>query len=68
MNAILTPQAVNAAAAPPSGCELADIFREYGEVYRQTHRLTRSQRKGFGRRAPTASARAICRRDRPQNT
>jgi hypothetical protein len=48
MNAILTPRAViEPAAVPPSGCELADIFREHGEAYRQTHRLTRAQREAM---------------------
>lgn len=37
------------AAAPPSssGCELADIFRQHGQAYRQTHRLGRAQRKAM---------------------
>jgi hypothetical protein len=28
-----------------ASCELADIFRQYGEAYRKTHRLTLAQRK-----------------------
>ena len=48
MIATVTPLSVDAAAAPPpSGCELADIFRQYGEAYRQTHRLSRAQRKAM---------------------
>lgn len=27
------------------GCELADVFRRYGDAYRQTHRLAPAQRK-----------------------
>jgi hypothetical protein len=33
--------------AKASSCELADVFRRYGEAYQQTHRLTRPQRKAF---------------------
>jgi hypothetical protein len=36
---------VRTAPAETSSCELADIFRFYGEAYQQTHRLTRAQRK-----------------------
>jgi hypothetical protein len=39
--------AVPASTAPAkaSSCELADVFRRYGEAYQQTHRLTRPRRK-----------------------
>jgi hypothetical protein len=47
MNATVTPLPVDTAAARPSGCELADIFRQYGEAYRQTHPLIRAQRKAM---------------------
>jgi uncharacterized protein (UPF0212 family) len=33
------------AAAETSSCELADIFRQYGEAYQQTHPLTPAQGK-----------------------
>ena len=33
------------ASAKASSCELADVFRRYGEAYQQTHPLTRPQRK-----------------------
>ena len=41
------PDAVHACTAPAktSACELADIFRRYGEAYGQTHGLTSTQRK-----------------------
>jgi len=42
---------LSAAASSPTeasaGCELADIFREYGQAYRQTHGLTGAQRKAM---------------------
>lgn len=34
-----------AASADGNSCELADIFRRYGDAYRQTHALTRAQRQ-----------------------
>jgi hypothetical protein len=34
-----------AARAEQASCELADVFRQYGEAYQQTHRLSRAQRK-----------------------
>ena len=45
MNATLQP--VVAATPAQAGCELADIFREYGQAYRQTHHLTRAQQKAM---------------------
>jgi len=35
------------ALAETSSCELADIFRQYGDSYQQTHHLTLSQRKAL---------------------
>ncbi len=39
--------AVPSRTAPvePPSCELADVFRQYGEAYQQTHSLTPAQRK-----------------------
>jgi hypothetical protein len=31
--------------AEHASCELADVFRQYGETYQQTHRLSPAQRK-----------------------
>jgi hypothetical protein len=41
------PDAVQACAAPAGtpSCELADLFRRYGDAYGQTHFLTSTQRK-----------------------
>ena len=50
MIATLNRTSGDAAAVPPlssSGCELADIFRQYGQAYRQTHRLGQAQRKAM---------------------
>jgi hypothetical protein len=35
------------ASAETSSCELADVFRLYGEAYQQTHPLTSAQRKAM---------------------
>jgi hypothetical protein len=35
------------AAAETSSCELADVFRRYGEVYQRTHPVTPAQRKAI---------------------
>ncbi len=45
MNATLLP--VVAATPAQAGCELADIFREHGQAYRQRHHLTRAQQKAM---------------------
>lgn len=44
------PSAVPPGTAPAdeSSCELADIFRLYGEAYQRTHPLTPAQRKAMG--------------------
>ena len=47
MNAAFLPASADAPATAPPGCELADIFRRYGQAYRETHPLTRSQRKAM---------------------
>jgi hypothetical protein len=48
MIATLNRRSGDAAAGPSSSsCELADIFRQYGQAYRQTHRLGRAQRKAM---------------------
>jgi hypothetical protein len=41
------PDAALQSAAPAQrpACELADVFRQYGEAYRRTHALGRAQRK-----------------------
>jgi predicted Zn-ribbon and HTH transcriptional regulator len=39
------------------GCELAEVFRRYGDAYRQTHRLASPQRKAM--RAITACRTAV---------
>ena len=36
-----------AGAPAATACELADIFRGYGQAYRETHRLTGAQRKAM---------------------
>lgn len=43
------PQAAphGAAAVRETSCELADVFREYGEAYRRTHPLSRAQHKAL---------------------
>jgi len=42
------PDAAPRSAAPVGrSCELSDIFRQYGDAYRQTHALTRAQRKAL---------------------
>jgi hypothetical protein len=37
----------HAAPAERASCELADIFRQYGEAYQRTHRLRAAQRKAL---------------------
>ena len=37
-----------------ASCELADIFRQYGQAYQETHHLTPAQRKASARKAALA--------------
>ena len=70
MNATLVAECIAASSAgagapAATACELADIFREYGQAYRETHRLTGAQRKAMrdiehGRTAALGGQRQWC--------